>query len=108
YTLDIPSILSARGVFPTFHVSLLRPHYPSDDKLFPNRQIPTDFDLEGPREPEEEVDEISAHQWNGRGYTFLVKWASGESSWLNYREVQHLVALDQYLFLRGVSDYKDL
>ncbi|KAF8289709.1 hypothetical protein DL93DRAFT_2026536, partial [Clavulina sp. PMI_390] len=106
--VDLASILTARGVFPTFHVSLLRPYYASDDAVFPNRQIPPGFDLEGPREPEHEVDEILAHQWNGRTLKFLVKWATGDSSWINYQDAQHLIALDQYLIIRGVTDPKDL
>ena len=37
YTLELPTALQARNIFPKFHVSLLRPYYASSDALFPGR-----------------------------------------------------------------------
>ena len=108
YTIDIPSILSARGVFSTFHVSLLRPHFPSDDKQFPNRKLHHVYDLEGTGDQEYEVEEILAHRWQGRSIQFLVKWTLGDSSWIPYHDAQHLTALDAYFKLRNVAHWKQL
>src|ERR1700742_2719261 len=37
YKLELPPELMKRGIFPKFHVSLLRPHLANDAELFPNR-----------------------------------------------------------------------
>ena len=36
YELDLSPELKARQIHPKFHVSLLRPHEPNDDTLFPS------------------------------------------------------------------------
>ena len=87
----------------TFHTSLLRPHIPNDDRRFPGRlpiQIP------GFREKLEEwiVDRIVTHHRKGQGSKFLIQWKAGDRTWVTYREVTHLRALDRYCKLMGVKD----
>lgn len=108
YTLDLPSILAERGLHPVYHVSLLRPFFPSDDEMFPNRALRSAYDLEGPREEEHTVEEILAHRWTGNKLELLIKWSLGVSSWISYYHARHLEALDAYLNLRGVSDWRKL
>ncbi len=72
YTLELPDSMN---IFPTFHVSLLKPYRANNDSLFPSRShrdpgpIITDDGVE-----EYVVDEIIDHQCRGRGYRFLVRW----------------------------------
>ena len=66
YTLKLPIKLEAWNIHPNFHVSLLKPHVPNDDNRFPSRDIQLYYDFGYGDEAEQEVDEIIAHQWDGR------------------------------------------
>jgi hypothetical protein len=95
YTLELPTALQSRRIHPTFHVSLLRPHYPSDDSLFPNRLQPEPYDFGAPDNHEWFVDDIIGHRWDSeRDLSFLVKWSLGEPTWEPLKGVKELEALD--------------
>lgn len=103
YTLKLPIELEARNIHPTFHVSLLKPHIPNDDNRFPSRDVHVYYDFGYGDEAEQEVDEILAHQWDGRALRLLVKWSSGDSTWEPIKSCDKLRALDEYLSIRGVT-----
>ena len=103
YTLELPIELQARNIHPTFHVSLLKPHVPNDDNRFPSRDVSVYYDFGYGDEAEQEVDEILAHQWDGRTLRLLVKWSSGDSTWEPLKSCDKLRALDEYLSIRGVA-----
>jgi hypothetical protein len=103
YTLKLPTELETRNIHPTFHVSLLKPHIPNDDERFPSCDIQIYYDFGYGDEAEQEVDEILAHQWDGRALRLLVRWSSGDSTWEPLRSCSKLRALDEYLSIRGVA-----
>ena len=97
----------APSVNRVFHVLLLRPHIPNDDRCFPGRmpcQIP------GFREKPEEwiIDSILSHHGKGLESEFQVLWKVGDKMWVPYHEVAHLNTLDQYCELMGVKNIFEL
>jgi hypothetical protein len=103
YTLKLPIELEARNIHPTFHVSLLKPHVLNDDNRFPSRDVHVFYDFGHGDEMEQSVEEILAHQWDGRRLRLLIKWSSGDTSWEPLKICDKLRALDEYLTIRGVS-----
>jgi hypothetical protein len=89
-------------------VGLLRPHYPNDDVLFPNRMKAEPYDFGAPEDAEWYIDEIVGHRWKGRSIDLLVKWNLGESTWEPLANCNELAALDAYLTLLDVKDWQDL
>jgi hypothetical protein len=61
YMLELPPELAKRQVHPKYHVSLLRPHHPNDDALFPNRRKAEQYNFGAPEDTEWYVDEIIGH-----------------------------------------------
>jgi transposase InsO family protein len=108
YELELPEELRRRGIHPNFHVSLLRPHYPSDDVLFPARSTPDAYDFGAPDDAEWYVDEIVSHRWVGSSIEFHIKWSLGDHSWEPLKECTKLAAFDAYLTLMGVAKWQDL
>ena len=108
YTLDLPEELRTRNIHPTFHISMLKPHIPNDDERFPARDVQTYYDFGQDADVEWEVDEILAHQWDGRSLRFLVKWNLGDTTWEPLKSCNQLRALDEYLVLRGVQSPANL
>ncbi|EJF55668.1 hypothetical protein DICSQDRAFT_16490, partial [Dichomitus squalens LYAD-421 SS1] len=101
YKLDLPAELRARGLANAFHASLLRPHYPNDDRRFPGRQYHQIPGLgESPREWA--VDRIISHIGRGADAEFQVQWSTGDVTWAPYADVSHLRALAEYLEALGV------
>ena len=101
YKLDLPQEMVARGLVNAFHASLLRPHYPSDDRRFPGRQyhqIPGFGD--NPREWA--VDRILSHVGRGSEAEFEVQWSTGDVTWVPHADIRHLQALSEYLEALGV------
>jgi hypothetical protein len=108
YELELPAELVRRRIHPRFHVSLLRPHQPNDDALFPNRKKAELYDFGAPDDAEWTVDELVGHRWKGRKVEFLVKWNLGDSTWEPLGNCSELAALDNYLTLMNVKDWKKL
>lgn len=112
YTLELPEELKKRRIHPTFHVSLLRPHHPSDDNLFPNRQNVFTYEFTAQKEAGELfVQEITGHRFVGKTnkrLELLVHWEDGDSTWEPYSKISELAAIDTYCQLFGVKDVKAL
>jgi hypothetical protein len=108
YTLELPTALQARRIVPTFHVSLLRPHYPSQDSEFPNRTQPEPYDFGASEEQEWFVDEIVGHRWIGSRVEYQVRWSLGDTTWETHLSCSKLAALDRYLELHGVTHHTKL
>ena len=108
YVLELPDELVARRVYPKFHVSLLRPHEPNDDSLFPSRESKRFYDFGMPDDDEWLVDEIIGHRFTGKSIEFNVRWTAGDHTWEPYNTVKDLEALDHYFALMGVSRWQSL
>lgn len=112
YKLELPLALTLRHIHPVFHASLLRPYYPSDPVMFPMRDSQHDYDFGLPDDREWLVEDIIGHTWEGQSPDKLklqVKWAvSDETTWEPIASVDDLEALDRYLELHAVSDWKHL
>jgi hypothetical protein len=91
-----------------FHINLLRPHYPNDDVIFPNRAHVDAYDFGAPDNSEWSVNEIVGHHWDGRKLEFHVRWNLGDTTWEPYASCKELEALDQYLALMAVDNPKVL
>ncbi|KDQ26102.1 hypothetical protein PLEOSDRAFT_1026980, partial [Pleurotus ostreatus PC15] len=78
YQVELPPRLRQRGVHNAFHVSLLRVHVPSDDRLFPGRLDNQVAEDEGAAEPEWAVNRILSHQGSKAKALFKVEWTSGD------------------------------
>ncbi|KAI9068748.1 hypothetical protein FKP32DRAFT_1561027, partial [Trametes sanguinea] len=89
YQLDLSLELKARGLASTFHASLLRPHFPNDDRRFLGRQI---HQLPGfGKQPRKwAVDRILLHIGKGVEAEFEVQWTTGDVTWALYQDVKHL------------------
>jgi hypothetical protein len=57
YALKLPTEIGTQNIHPTFHVSLLKPQIPNDDKQFPSCDIQIYYDFGYGDEVEQEVDE---------------------------------------------------
>ena len=106
YTLELPTALQSRGIHPTYHVSLLRPHHASSDTQFPGRIHPEPYDF-GPADDQEWfVDEIIGHRWTGpKKIEYQVRWSLGDTTWEPHNACKDLEALDRYLQLHGVISH---
>jgi len=103
YRLKLPVKLKSQNIHLTFHVLLLKPHVPNDDTQFPSCDVHIFYNFGYGDEVEQAVDEILAHQWDGWALRLLVKWSSGDSTWEPLKSCDKLLALDEYLSIRGVS-----
>jgi len=108
YTLELPKPLQERRIHPKFHVSLLKPHYPSSDSAFPNRLQPEPYDFGTNDDHEWFVDEIIGHRWKGKKIEYEVRWSLGDTTWETHANCDQLAALDRYLELQGVSNHSKL
>ncbi|KAJ3502631.1 hypothetical protein NLJ89_g8798 [Agrocybe chaxingu] len=103
YELDLPPMLKRRNIFPTFHISLLKPYAASSDALFPNRATPEPYDFGADEEQEWYVDEIIGHRRDSRGkLEYQIRWSLGDTTWEPHEECKKLEALDRYLELHNV------
>jgi hypothetical protein len=103
YQLDLSEELLKRGINRSFHASLLKPHLPNDDRRFPGR-MPSQIPGFGKRPDEWVVEAIINHQGKGINSEFEIQWKTGDRTWAPYREVAHLIALERYCELMGVSE----
>ena len=91
YMLELPMVLQECRIIPTFHVSLLRPYYASNDALFPNRVHPEPYDFGTADDQKWFVDKIVSHRWNNGQRSkeqrslddlkFEIRWSLGDMSW---------------------------
>ncbi|OJT02036.1 Retrovirus-related Pol polyprotein from transposon 17.6 [Trametes pubescens] len=107
YRLELPKELRARGIHDAFHASLLRPHFPNDDRRFPGRQF-HQLPHFGEQPREWAVDRILSHSGRGSDAEFEVQWTTGDVTWASYRDVQHLQALTEYFEALGVTSANQL
>jgi hypothetical protein len=104
YTLELPKALQEQRIFPSFHVSLLRPYFASNDTMFPDQVQPNPYDFGTLDDQEWFVDEIIGHQWKGHQKLELqVRWSQGDTTWEPEDHCKELEALDHYLELQGVQ-----
>jgi len=108
YKLELPMELVRRWIHKRFHISLLRPHSPNNNALFPNRRKAQPYDFGTPDEMEWNVDEIISHCWTGRKIEFLMKWNLGDSTWEPLTNCNGLEALDNYLMLNNIKNWWNL
>jgi hypothetical protein len=107
FQLGLSDELIKRGVNKSFHASLLRPHIPNDDRRFPGR-LPSQIPGFGEKPEEWIVDSITTHNGKGVNSEFLIQWKAGDKTWVSYKEVAHLIALERYCELMGVSHPSEL
>ena len=72
------------------------------------RSMAEPYDFGEPSNVKWLVDEITGHQWDGRKLLFHIKWNLGDTTTEPYNSCQDLTALDRYLELQGVSDWRKL
>ncbi|QRW13905.1 Transposon Ty3-I Gag-Pol polyprotein [Ceratobasidium sp. AG-Ba] len=108
YKIELPSALKARGIRPTFHASLLRPHIPNDDRRFPGRL--TEQVIVGIEDESREwmVECVVEHAGRGREAKFKLLWMSGDTTWESFENIRHLESLGTYLEAQGVKDAAEL
>lgn len=107
YDLELSQELKVRGINSSFHASLLRIHVPNDDWHFLGCQL-HQLPGFGAVPNEWAVDRILLHSGQGRDSLFEVKWKSGDVTWLQYTEVNHLEPLKSYLEAMGISKNRNL
>ncbi len=67
------------------------------------------YNFGAPANAEFKVEEIVSHRWkNGKHLEFEVLWDNGEVTWEPLDNCQDLVALDNYLKLKGKEDPQTL
>ena len=76
--------------------------------MFPGREATVFYDFGLGEDEEFEVDEILAHRWDGRSIEFYVRFKDGDIFWETYANCKDLAALDRYLELQGISDWRRL
>jgi hypothetical protein len=108
YQLELPAEMVARKIHPTFHAAKLRPHHQNDEVSFPGREAHGYYDFGQAEEKEWLVAELVGHKWEGNKISFHVQWDTGECTWEPYTTCKDLEALDRYLELRGVQNWRSL
>ncbi|KAF8694387.1 hypothetical protein RHS03_08195, partial [Rhizoctonia solani] len=107
YKVKLPDELKRRGIRPTFHASLLKPHIPGEDNRFPRHDYQQFVGLEGD-EDQWSVERITSHRGRGNRALFQVLWHGGEITWEPYKAIKHLLALRQYFEAQGVTQASQL
>ena len=95
-TLDIPN---APNLFPTFHISNIKPWLPNDDKKFPTQTLeqPGPVDVNGIEEFF--VDSIIDHKKISKGHRYLVHfkgYGPENDQWITGRELENNEAVKKY------------
>ncbi|EJD34649.1 hypothetical protein AURDEDRAFT_30070, partial [Auricularia subglabra TFB-10046 SS5] len=102
YELELPPELKKRRIHPTFHVSLLREHVPSDDDRFPGRNISELTALDN-LTTEVTVHEIVGYRWKDNKLSFFVTWSDGHTTEEEYQAISHTPAFEEFCETRGID-----
>ncbi|KAF8631005.1 hypothetical protein AX17_005173 [Amanita inopinata Kibby_2008] len=107
YQLELSAELKKWGLHNMFHTSLLRQHFPNDDRRFPGRQI---HQLPGFNENPREwnIEQILTHSGCRNNAIFQVQWSTGDVTWAPYAEMKNLTVLDEYFEVMGVTHPREL
>jgi hypothetical protein len=108
YQLELPGEMKSRHIRNRFHADRLQPFLGNDEMSFPGREAKFFYDYGVPEDEEWYVDAIVGHTWQGRKIRFNVQWSLGDTTWEPYEHCKDLVALDDYLALHHVSDWRRL
>ena len=108
YQLELPSEMKSRHIRNRFHADRLRPYLENDETSFPRREAKYYYDYGIPEDEEWYVDAIVGHTWQGKKIRFNVQWSLGDTTWEPYEHCKDLAALDDYLALHNVSDWRNL
>ena len=108
YQLELPSEMKSRHIRNRFHADRLRPYLENDETSFPRREAKYYYDYGIPEDEEWYVDAIVGHTWQGKKIKFNVQWSLGDTTWEPYEHCKDLAALDDYLALHNVSDWRNL
>ena len=108
YTLDLPPELQACRIHPTFHVSRLRTYTKNDNSTFPKREVCAYYNFGDAEDNEWLVGDILTHYWEENKVSFLLQWNLRDTTWEPYSTCKELTALDQYLELLGIDNWKAL
>jgi len=97
-TLDIPN---APNIFPTFHISHIKPFKQNDDSKWPSRTLEKPGHILVNDIPEYLVDKIIDHKKIGKSnFKYLVRWSGygpEDDQWISGRDLDDNEALDKYL-----------
>ena len=108
-TLEVPPVLVARRISPTFHMGLVQKFVANNDKLFPKQDMKSFYDFGQDDKQEWLVEEIISHGWsNSKELKLEVRWTLGDTTWEPIASCKDLEALDLYLELQGVAHPCDL
>ena len=108
-TLELPPVLIAQQISPTFHMGLVQKFVANNDELFPKQDVKSFYDFGQDDEQEWLVKEITSHHWsNSKELKLKVRWTLGDTTWEPLAACKDLEALDLYLELRGIAHPCDL
>ena len=77
YQLGLSDELLKRGINPLFHMSLLKPHVPSNNRRFPGR-LPLQLPGFGEKPDEWIIELIVSHHGKGIRSEFQIQWKAGD------------------------------
>ena len=105
-TLELPPVLIARRISPTFHTGLVRKFITNNDELFPKRDVESFYDFGQDDEQEWLIEEITSHRWsNSKELELEVRWMLGVTTWEPLASCKDLKAPDLYLELWGIAHH---
>ncbi|KAG6896122.1 hypothetical protein C0992_010197 [Termitomyces sp. T32_za158] len=109
FCIQLPAHMRQRGIHNSFHASLLRIHYPNNDRRFPGRLYSQIVANVEPNHVDEwPADKIISHAGSKSTAIFEVLWRAGDKTWLPYNQVQELDILSPYLEAQGVENIHEL
>jgi hypothetical protein len=76
--------------------------------MFPNRTSIEPYDFSAPEDTKWYIDDITTHKWDGKKLLLQVQWNLEDITWEPIANCKELEALDQYLELLGINNWKQL
>ena len=108
-TLELPPVLIARQINPTFHTGLVQKFVANNDELFPKWDAKSFYDFGQDDKQEWLIKEITSHCWlNLKELKLKVRWTLGDTTWEPLASCKDLEALDLYLELWDIAHPCDL